>query len=391
MHVDRRAISLLMSALPIGARERLLFEVAADLASDGHPVDIVTAGASAEWLAHVPASVRALNLAPWSARALARVNPVRLTLALPALANYMARARPAVLLTASIPPALTALSARQLCGASTRIIVRQSNVLNIPNHATYGAVRRRWRDALVRRLYPAADGFVAVSRGVADNLRHVIAAPKPMQVIYNHVITSDFAARAAVPVDHPWLSDGAPPCIIAVGRLVAKKDYSTLLRAFAALARDRPEVRLLILGEGPERARLQTLGAELGIEHRLELPGHVANPLPYLRRAALYVLSSISEGMPSALVEALACGCSIVATDCPSGPAEILENGAFGRLVPVRNPEALHRAMAAGLNAPPPAERLTARAADFAACHGIAAYRRTLLAAADDALRESAP
>lgn len=372
-------IAIFLSALTIGSRERLMFEVAGRLAADGHAVDLVTAGAAPGWGQPLPEQVRVVDLVPWTRQALARVNPARLVLGLPALVAYLIRERPAVLLGVSIPPSLVALTARRLAAVPTRILVRQSNVVHVTGDTRYQGVRPRWRDGLMRRLYPGADGFIAVSGGVADNLRHLLPGrdTPPVQVIYNHVVTADFAARAGQSADHPWLHADAPPCVVAVGRLVPKKDYPTLLRAFAVLARHR-DLRLLVLGQGPEQARLQQLIDTLGIEDRVTLLGHVTNPLPYLRRASLYVLSSISEGMPSALVEALACGCSTVSTDCPSGPAEILEHGRYGRLVPVGEPAALASAMAAGLDDPPPRALVCERARHFSAHYGIAAYAKAL-------------
>jgi len=151
-----------------------------------------------------------------------------------------------------------------------------------------------------------------------------------------------------------------------VGRLAVQKDFPTLLRAFARLRAARP-ARLMILGEGDRRSELEQLASALGISADVRLPGFVENPLAYMRRAAVFVLSSIYEGFGNVLVEALACGCPIVSTDCPGGPAEILEHGRFGRLVPVGDVAALGDALLATLAAPRESEALVARARDFSA------------------------
>ncbi len=137
--------------------------------------------------------------------------------------------------------------------------------------------------------------------------------------------------------------------MLAVGKLTPQKDYDTLLRAFARV-REKHPVRLVILGEGQEEGRLRSLAAELGIAEQVQLPGHVDNPYAYMRQASMFVLSSAWEGCPNVLLEALACGSPVVSTDCPSGPKEILANGKYGKLVPVRDEAALASAMEAVLD-----------------------------------------
>jgi glycosyltransferase involved in cell wall biosynthesis len=151
--------------------------------------------------------------------------------------------------------------------------------------------------------------------------------------------------------------------VLGVGSLTPRKDFPTLLRAFARL--ERRDARLLLLGEGPERPALAALAGELGISDRLDMPGFVPNPFAYMARAAVFVLSSTLEGLPGALVQALACGCPSVSTDCPSGPREVLEGGALGPLVPVGDDAAMAEAIAAVLASPPPREALKRAAARY--------------------------
>ena len=151
---------------------------------------------------------------------------------------------------------------------------------------------------------------------------------------------------------------------MARGRLEPAKDYATLLRAFARLSAERP-ARLIILGEGRQRETLTALARELGVAERVDLHGDVANPFPFLACADLYVLSSAYEGCPNALMEAMACGCRVVSTDCPSGPRELLQDGAIGPLAPVGDADALAAAMESQLAEPPAPERVKARAAEY--------------------------
>jgi len=190
-----------------------------------------------------------------------------------------------------------------------------------------------------------------------------------IDMILNPVITPDLHALGASPLSHPWFAPGQPPVVVGIGRLERQKDFPTLIRAVARVRRSRP-VRLLILGEGGKRPALEALVHELGLEEDVALPGFVENPYAYLARAQVFALSSIFEGLPTVLIEALALGTPVVATDCRTGPREILDDGRLGRLVAMAQPEALAAAIAETLDRPPapvPAEDLAAyRQADAA-------------------------
>ena len=202
-----------------------------------------------------------------------------------------------------------------------------------------------------------------------------------MTTIYNPVVTAELVSQSRAPLDHPWLQLGAPPVILGVGRLHEQKDFPTLLRAFARV-RAKREARLIILGEAKHaeyRTELTTLAAQLGIANDVMFPGFVDNPFAYMAHAAVFVLSSAWEGLPTVLIEALACGCPVVSTDCPSGPAEILENGKYGPLVPVGDDVALADAICSVLNTPPNRDWLRARGALFGVDHVADRYLGVLL------------
>ena len=202
---------------------------------------------------------------------------------------------------------------------------------------------------LIRRWYPRAHRILAVSNGLANELSRVAAVPRErISVIYNPIDLGRVAGLAAQDLDDPWFRPGQPPVLLAVGRLHRQKDYPTLLRAFARV-KERREARLVILGEGDERPRLEALIGELGIADNVRLLGFQTNPYAYMARAAVFVLSSAWEGLSNVLIEALACGCRVVSTDCQHGPAEVLGDGRYGMLVPVGNPEALASAIGTAL------------------------------------------
>lgn len=205
---------------------------------------------------------------------------------------------------------------------------------------------------LCGKLLPLAikrfDHIIAVSEGVSEDLtRHFRVPSNIITVIYNPVSLAEVAELSSQKLNDPWLENDTPT-IVSAGRLVRAKGYHTLLRAFKILSDERP-VRLVILGDGPQRASLEKTAAHAGITEHLSMPGFKANPYAYMKRADLFVLSSEWEGMPNILLEAMACGCRIVSTDCDSGPRELLRNGEYGILVPVSDAEALSRAMAQGL------------------------------------------
>lgn len=263
-----------------------------------------------------------------------------------ALNRYVRAIRPDVLLTNLVVGNALALTLRRALRWPVRIVaVEHTTVTRFASTSTI--LRHRLYPAAVRLTYPWADAVVAVSAGVKEDLRR-IAAPRSLrlEVVGNPLPLDEMPAMAAVAPADPWFAKGGRPVFLAVGRLSPEKDFATLLRAFAEV-RERRAARLVILGEGGERAALERLVRRLGISEDVRLPGTRLNPYAYMVRSSALVLSSYCEGAPTVLFEALVLGCRVVATDCPSGPREILDGGRLGRLVPARNPHALAMAMEA--------------------------------------------
>jgi len=395
-------IALLMPSLEGGGVSRVVLHLARALADRGHRVDVLVHKAQGEFVDSVPSGIKvvALETAPvWMGRLHAfRAAPEHLiqlampvllprkpqvTLrCLPALVRYLREERPAVLLSADTYLNLVALWARRLAGVSVHTVI--SEHIHLSSHLRYGAKRRKWRwrfiVPLLRRMYPEADRIVAVSRGVADDLTILVGLPpERVTTVYNPVVVSGLAKKAEAPIDHAWFVPGAPPVIIAVGRLTEQKDFPTLLQAFAQVRTQR-RARLLLLGEGEMRRKLEALVRELGVDQDVSLPGFTSNPFAYMARAAVFVLSSTYEGLGIVLIEALACGCPVVSTDCPSGPAEILEDGRYGRLVPVGDPAAMAQAIISTLDAPPDRGLLQKRASLFSVDRAVEQYLDVLFA-----------
>jgi len=228
----------------------------------------------------------------------------------------------------------------------------------------------------LRRVFPAAARVVAGSRGVAENCVAVVGVSADrITTIHNPVVTPAIARQAEANPGHPWFGDGGPPVVLGAGRLEPQKDFANLLEAFKRVREQRP-CRLAILGEGPLRGELEEQVRALGLEDCVSLPGWVENPFAFMARAALFVLSSRHEGLPNALVEALACGCPAVSTDCPAGPSEILEDPDL--LAPVGDPEALAQVMLRALDRPMDKDALRAKAARFSVDRAMDEYERLI-------------
>ena len=333
-------VAVFLPSLNGGGAQRALLTLTGSLAERGYAVDLVLTSAAGEYLGDKPHDVRLVDLA-------AR----RTALSLRGLVRYLRAERPPVLLAAMPHANLVALAARALAGTDTRVVVSERNTLSL-SAANPANWRERVMPAAVRWSYPRADAIIAVSHGVAQDLcRTAGLDPRQVRVVYNPVVTPQLLARMNDPFEHAWFAQDAPPVVVGAGRLTAQKDFATLIRAFARL-RARRQARLVILGEGEERPALEALVAELGLAGDVSLPGFAANPWVYMRRAAVFALSSRWEGLPGVLIEALTAGARVVSTDCPHGPAEILENGRWGRLVPVADPDSLAAAIDAALDSP---------------------------------------
>lgn len=290
------------------------------------------------------------------------------------LRAYLRRERPRALLAAGHRANLLAARCRA-ADATVRVLLGVHNAPS-PGLAELGPWRRWLRLRAMRRWYPRADGLVCVSAGVAADLTRLVPLPaERVQVIHNPIAVTESNAPPA----HPWLADDGPPVILGAGRLTRQKAFATLIRA-VALLRTEPAPRLLIIGEGSEREALLKLAAGLGVAERVALPGFVAEARAQMARARLFVLSSDWEGFGNVLVEAMSVGTPVVATDCPSGPREILRDGALGALVPPGDPSALAAAIEGQLLAPTvSAEALRRRAGDFAPGRVAERYRALLL------------
>ena len=396
-HTGGRHIGLFVRSLSGGGgAERVMLNLAQAWAAQGHQIDLVMGRKEGHFLDEIPPNINVIDLKVRSARQLlpalmqrpSAARSLASTIfspkapwilgAVPGLARYLKEQRPAAFLAALSYPNIAALLARRVANSSTRTVISVHNHLSASAAQAKKAHEKSFPQ-LARRWYSEADGIVCVSNGVADDLAQLTALPRGrIRTIYNPVFRPDILTQAQEPLAHPWFAPGAPPVLLGIGKLKPQKDFACLLRAFARVRAMRP-ARLMILGEGPQREELLALAQELHIQEDLELAGFVSNPFAYLGRARVFVLSSAWEGLSNVIIEALACGCPVVSTDCPSGPAELLGHGTYGSLVPVGDDTALAKAIMQTLDMPQDRDRLLARAKQFSIERAVEQYSQVLL------------
>lgn len=364
--MEKVTISLLVPDLRGGGAERVAVNLANGFLQYGYSVEMVLLRVTGEFLDELHPQVRVVDL-----------HANRLRDSIVPLIRYLRKSRPEALLACMWPLSVIAPLARMLARVSTRVVVAEHTTWSrdeLLDRFTLG-----WQIRTSMNLFlPKAAGVVAVSQGAADDLAQFANIDRDfITVIYNPVVGKGKSAINGLHSPVGWWS-GPHRRVLAVGALKPIKDYSTLLRAFSIL-HQQINVRLLILGEGLCRSALEIQAQELGIADSVFVPGFVADTVPYYCHADLHVLSSKGEGLPTVIIEALACGTPVVSTDCPSGPREILCDGKFGRLVPVGEAEALAIAMAESLEAAHDREALKVRAQDFSIDKAVERYLELLL------------
>jgi glycosyltransferase involved in cell wall biosynthesis len=363
--MKKQPIALYLPSLRGGGAERVMVTLANGFVARGLDIDLVLAKAEGPFLSEVDSRVRIIDL-----------DASRVICSLPGLVRYLRRERPFAMLSALNHANIIAAWACIVSRISLRLVLSEHSTLT-RSLAGYLSCRIRILPKLMSLTYPYADAVVAVSSGAADDLAAAIKLPRErIYVIHNPVVTPAMLKKSREPIDHRWFRPGEPPVILGVGRIVRPKDFSVLIRAFAKL-REQREARLMILGEGEERLQLEALVSELGVGEYVLMPGFVANPYAYMHQTALFVLSSAWEGFGNVIVEAMACGTPVVSTDCLSGPAEILENGRWGRLVPVGDATALTAAIIATLDDPKHPD-IVRRSLDFSMDAAVERYLKVL-------------
>ncbi|MCG7948632.1 MAG: glycosyltransferase [Candidatus Thiodiazotropha taylori] len=360
-----------------GGVERMMVNIARGLSLIGVKVDFIIKNSNAPYLHLLPESVRVIKF------------PVaKQSDSLPRLLDYLQQNDPDILLTAKTRDDEIAMQARRRHNGKTRFYLRPGTALVSRMEARGMGWLRRWlKTRNLVKLFNQTDGVVAVSQGVANEVMALSGIPADrINVIKNPTITPELYELSQAELPDPWLAQDQPPVILGIGGLRRQKDFPTLLRAFAQVRRQQP-CRLMILGQGNKEAQLKQLAGELAIEEDFRLVGFVDNPYVYLKHAGLFVLSSLWEGSPNVLTEALALGTPSVSTDCPSGPFEITQAGEVAPLVEVGDVDGLAKAMLQTLNEPLDPKKLQAAVSEYtlerSARSYLAAFGLTAPVAAD--------
>jgi glycosyltransferase involved in cell wall biosynthesis len=324
-----------MHTLYNGGVERVMFNLIQGFLDRGIRVDLVL-----DFLDYSPFE----KLLPQGAR-LVRLGAVSTKQRLPKFIAYLKLEKPDAVLSATHFANEIACVAKVVARTGTHLVLSEHTNLSSDIRDSAGRVRPKILPYTTRWIYPLADAVVAVSDGVAEDMCRVSGLRRSaVQTVYNPIDFKNLAAMAAEETGEAWFEPGQPPVILGIGRLEVQKNFPNMLRAFKMI-REKTPARLILLGEGSERSHLASLVTELGLEDDVSLPGFVANPAAYVARSAVFAMSSSWEGMPVALIEALALGTPVVSTDCPSGPAEVLNKGMYGDLVPMDDSAALAAAI----------------------------------------------
>ncbi len=358
-------IAIFMSDLDGGGAEKVMLNLASGLVQQNIDIDLVLVRKAGPYVSQIPSKVRLIDL---KGKSLFR--------SLSLLIRYLKQEKPSILLSALEDTNIVAILANKLAGKITKVVVTVHNTLS-QESKNASNLKRKFVPYLVPWLYSEADAIVAVSHGVAQDLVKLGLSRENITVIYNPIVTSELTTKLQQSLEHPWFLPQQPPIILGVGRLNKQKDFPTLIRAFYEV-RKQMTVRLIILGEGEERANLEFLIEKLGISKDVLMPGFVQNPYIYMKQASVVVLSSAWEGFGNVIVEAMVSGTPVVSTNCPNGPAEILANGKYGKLVAVGDFKGMAMEIIDTIKKPPETSLLQKRAMDFSLKKIIVYYNELL-------------
>lgn len=375
LHCMKR-ITFFLADFGIGGAEKVSANLIQEMSKRGISIDLVLINQDASYvnvttqqlgsyLSEIPGEVSVINLGAERA--------VKATLP---FAKYLQQYKPWAVISHLHYVNIIAVLSKQIARTDTRLILVEHNTISAAKShmRSYQVVK-----VLMKWLYPKATSIVAVSQAASRSLEQYLSLESErVRTIYNPVVNHHLFTKADQSIDHTWFKYNHPPVFLAVGRLTEQKDFPTLIKAFAQL-RKQKNARLLILGEGEQRQELSDLIASLGMTEAVRLDGFASNPYAYMSRATAFVLSSRWEGLPTVLIEAMACGCPVISTDCPSGPREILDSGRYGTLVPVGDEYALAQAMLQVLEKPIHREQVVNRAIEIASIEKATSEYLTLL------------
>ncbi|MCW1311255.1 MAG: glycosyltransferase [archaeon] len=372
--MKRHRFTFFVPSLEIGGVSSFVFNLAKGFTKKGLAVDILIANSREQTIVEELKGIKVIKLKSESKFTIIR--KLSLVLCIPSLFFYLIKKRPKVIFPIWYGAEIIIVIIVRL----TSIFVNRPAII-FTIHSVKDMMfsfKAKWRQDFAKlstffslRL---SDKVVAVSQGVALDFSRKFKFPlQNIRVIYNPIIPDELKAKSQEPIDEAWFNKLRKPLIISVGRLSKEKNHRLLIQSFKILL-DKIKASLLILGEGEERTNLENFVKELGISDYVLMPGTVTNPFKFMKNSDVFVLSSDFEGFSLVLVEALLCGTPIVSTDCPYGPREILDNGKYGKLVPMNDPEALANAILETIQNHSPKEMLQERAKEFSVEKVVSQY-----------------
>ena len=352
MSIDQKKITILLPFFRDGGVERAMINLSQGLVDEGYAVEFVfMTKAEGPLKKEIPPQCT-----------LFEINAKGILSSLLPMVRYLRKEKPRVLLSVLTPANILAVLAKKLSAVKVRTIVSVQVSVQTPLSTT--PLKAKLRPLFSKFFYKQSDAIVAASKGVAEDLKTFAVPNSKITVIYNPVVPSDIEIKASEKVQDEWYENNTSPIILGAGRLHKQKDFPTLLKAFALVRKVQP-ARLVIIGEGEDRTMLEELARTLKIDHDTKFVGFVQNPYSYMRNSSVFVLSSAWEGFGNVVAEALAVGTPVVSTDGPWGPAEILDNGTYGKLVPVGDVHALARSIEEAVAEKTDSAVLINRAAQF--------------------------
>ncbi len=327
----KRKVTFFIPSLRGGGAERVIITLANQFINHGCVVDLIASNAIGEYRSELSKNVNLIDL-----------KCSRVIFSLAKLRNYINNVQPDILLSTVAHANIIAILANLIARKKCVVIIREANTLSI-ELSRINTFSGRIILKLTKALYPKANKIIAPSIGVAEDIfRNTNIKKELIHVIYNPINFETLHSKASEEINHPWFQSNSYDVILSVGRLTEQKDFKTLIRAFSILKNSTsPSAKLMILGEGKLREELETQICALKLENEVCLKGFVENPYPYMKHCACFVLSSKWEGSPNVLIQALSLGAPIVSTNCPNGPKEILDNGKWGKLVPIGDSSSL--------------------------------------------------
>ena len=359
---DKLHIALVIGSMRTGGAERAFLNLSNAFVKAGHRVDLVLVEKTGSFLALLDDGINIVDLNAGQAKR-----------GVSAFRNYLNDVNPNAIIVAQLHVQLMAMMAVGKANWKGKIILNEQSTFSQNNKG----LKKQIQYWLAKWFFRKADAITVVSKGAADDFVEYFPSLKSKTtVIYNPIITDQSERLAAEKIEHDFFKENVP-VVVSAGRLVVSKNFPLLIRSFAAVIREK-EARLIILGDGPEKSNLQVLIDNLGLQDSVSLAGETSNTLAFFKQAGTVVLSSDYEGLPAVLIEALYCNCHVISTNCPNGPAEILQEGKFGVLVKMGDEAGMAQAILTAINHPRSAKGVQ-RANDFYADTIALEYLRLLM------------